>query len=373
MSIFVFYGKEFYIMAKKENNFQDMSSYSSKSGHKKAKAKKSKKHIVAKVLICFFSVILILVGGAALYVSNYVLAGLTSTVITTDKEVLGITSEAAEVAEENPEITNIALFGVDSRYNTFNGLSDAIMILTIDEAHNKIKLTSILRDSRVNIGTEDRVYMNKINAAYSYYGAEGGIRAINQNFGMNIEDYVTVNFNSLADIVDAFGGVEIDVTYSEMLAVNTNLSNVGKSGYLSNYGLVTLTGDQAVAYSRIRSIGSDTERAERQQEVLSSIIYKLPNIPAGDFPDLVNDLSYMCETSLDVTEILGYVPFAAGGFTLETMSMPDTDQDISLTSGTDSATGGWMWFYDLDAATDVIHDFIYEDAPSNTADVDSEA
>ena len=147
-----------------------------------------------------------------------------------DKEELGITKEAQAQTEQAAGITNIALFGVDARSydGTFSGRSDAIMVLTIDNEHGKIKLTSILRDVRVYIGEEcayDSGY-DKLNHAYAYGGPELAIKTINQNFGLNIEDYVTVNFAAMAEIVDAFGGVDIEVTDGEISELNANLTSL---------------------------------------------------------------------------------------------------------------------------------------------------
>ncbi len=356
-------------MAKNKKDFEELSSYSSKSEYKKVKnaPKRKKKHVIIKSLICFFSIVLILFGAAALYVSNYVLAGLSTTVITEDKEELGITSEAVEIAEENPGVTNIALFGLDSRYDSFSGRSDVVMILSIDEATNNIKLTSILRDTKVNISDTDEPDYDKITHAYVYHGAEGAVRTLNQNFNLNIEDYVTVNFYNMAEIVDAFGGVTVDVTSDEMYFINQSLLELGQGAYRQyNTGLIELNGVQAVAYARIRSVGSDTERALRQQEVMTSLLNKIPEIPAGEYPDLVNQVSYLCETSLDIGDILGFIPFATGGFGIETLSVPNYEGNESLSSGLEN--GSWMWFSDLEADSKVIHEFIYEDA----IDIDEE-
>ena len=130
-------------------------------------------------------------------------------------EELGISSEAAD---KPTEIVNIALFGLGSRTKTsFKGVSDSIMVLSIDKLHNKIKVISFARDSLVNI---DGYSPYKINSAYSKGGALLAIKTLNQNFGLNIRDYATVNFTGMADIIDAVGGVEIAMTNSERRDAN---------------------------------------------------------------------------------------------------------------------------------------------------------
>ena len=127
-------------------------------------------------------------------------------------------------------IKNIALFGLDQRsaYSEDSTRSDVIMVLTVDNKHKKLKITSILRDSYVSIEGENSNgvhvdYMDKINAAYAEGGYELAIRTLNRNFGLNIMDYVTIDFTDTAAIVDAFGGVEIALTADEKREINRNL------------------------------------------------------------------------------------------------------------------------------------------------------
>lgn len=162
---------------------------------------------VLRGIAVFFCLVFILCGSGLVYVSTNILAGLTTTSLAKDDGALGIDTE--NIVMDN-SIKNLALFGVDSRSNSFSGRSDVIMILSVDNRHGKLKLTSILRDSEVTIEGEGyRGYVNytdKNNAAYSLGGPELAIRTLNQNFGLDIRDYVTVNFAYMAAIVDAFGG-----------------------------------------------------------------------------------------------------------------------------------------------------------------------
>ena len=173
----------------------------------------------------FFCLIFILCGSGLVYVSTNLLSGLSTTTIAKDDDSLGIDTKNIVMDDS---IKNIALFGLDSRNGEFTGRSDVIMILSVDNKHGKLKLTSILRDSELTIEGEgnDGSYLNyvdKINAAYFYGGPELAIRTINQNFGLDIRDYVTINFANMASIVDAFGGVDIELTAEEVEAVNDNL------------------------------------------------------------------------------------------------------------------------------------------------------
>ena len=350
----------------RRDSFEDISSYSSKQAYRRNQ--KKKKRTGLKIFLGFLFTLFILVGGVLIYASTYLLGDLKTTTITKDKEELGITEETQTEAG----ITNIALFGVDSRADsgTFTGRSDAIMVLSVDTIHNKIKLTSIMRDVRVYMGEEcayDTGY-DKLNHAYMYGGPELAIRTINQNFGLDIEDYVTVNFASLAKIIDAFGGVDIEITDGEISEINKNLESLAAESpeslsgsaepYTGGAGLAHLDGNQAVAYSRIRYIGDDNERVERQQEVLSALLGKLSSISKLEYPGLISKLAPLCETSLSFDKILGFAPIVLNGFEIERLSIPSDEEGYESGYG---EGGGWMWFYDVDQAGAHIRRFIYED------------
>ena len=119
------------------------------------------------------------------------------------------------------KVINIALFGIDARnLHASRANSDSIMILSIDSAHKKIKMTSVMRDSLVPIEGRGA---RKINAAYAYGGPELAIKTINQSFNLNIRDYATVNFSGMADIIEAMGGIEVDLTEADRQDANVHL------------------------------------------------------------------------------------------------------------------------------------------------------
>ena len=359
-------------MAKRKqrrDEFQDISSYSSKQAYKKNQ--KKKKRTGLKVFLSFICVILVLVGGVMIYASTVLLGDLKTTTITKDKTELGISEETKSEAG----ITNIALFGVDARdYDggTFAGRSDAIMVMSIDNVHHKVKLTSIMRDVRVYMGDGspyDSGY-DKLNHAYMDGGPEQAIRTINQNFGLDIQDYVTVNFSAMAKIVDAFGGVNIDLTEEEVEQININMRDLAATspdsmaGDVSTYAPlsagegVLLNGDEAVAYGRIRAIDNDNGRVERQQEVLSALLSKASSISKLEYPSIIQQLAPLCETSLTFDKMIGLAQIALTGFDIERLSIPS---DVEGYASDYCEGGGWMWTYDTDVAAQHIHEFIYED------------
>ena len=162
--------------------------------------------------------------------------------------------------------TNIALFGVDSREEelTKNTRSDTIMIASINNANGDIKLCSVYRDTYLNLSNDT---YTKCNAAYAQGGPEQAISMLNMNLDMDIQDFVTIGFRGLTDVVDALGGVSIDVTDAEISHLNNYQSTMAtelKLNYtpVTSSGVQTLNGLQATAYCRIRyTAGDDFRRA----------------------------------------------------------------------------------------------------------------
>ncbi len=257
----------------------------------KTKEIKRRSGLVRKKAVVAICIILAIVLAAAAGVFIYIKAALGQMArveLPQTNPELGITSEAAARAE-NSQVTNIALFGVDSRNDDDVGRSDALMILSIDRKHGKIKLTSIARDTYVSV---DGYGQTKINHAYAYGGPELAIKTINENFSLDVKDFVTVNFSQLAEIIDYVGGVTINVTEEERVVANKYVDNLNKLGiptdYITETGDIRLTGGQAVAYARNRETGSDTARTSRQREILSAMFDEVKKLNITQYPGLVS-------------------------------------------------------------------------------------
>ena len=213
---------------------------------------------------------------------------------------------ASVTADEN--ITNIALFGLDTREGDKQSHSDCMMIVTVDNTRGKIKLISLMRDSLVDI---DGYGEDKLNAAYFRGGPSLAIRTINENFGTDIKDYVAVDFEQLVQIVDAIGGVDIDVQNdNELKELNRVIKDYGAergkefSG-VEKTGLQTLDGVQALCYGRIRKgdTGDDWARVERQSVVLNAIFTKLQSASATELIGSMRKLVPYVTTSLSPTDM----------------------------------------------------------------------
>ena len=330
------------------------------NGSKNSSHKKEKKKVpVALIVIGGLLVLLIIMAFLCL---QYLKGGLKTVKI--NKDNLGIVEiPAEEITVRNHEIVNIAVFGVDTRDESASigdqNRSDSIMILSVDKTDNSIKIISVLRDSKVPIDGYDP---QKINAAYKYGRAPLAIKTLNQNFKLNIEDYVAVDFGMMEQVVDFLGGVDITLNQAEADLVNQYSDQVmGYKGYDAVAGTNTLNGAQAVSFSRIREIDSDYERSGRQRTVLKALFAKLRTRPVTQYPKLIRDFMGCVETSFSYGEMLSLATSVNMiNAKVSTYSMPDGGE-AGLWSGIDE-TGSWVWIYDLDAAANRIHTIIYGSA-----------
>ena len=250
-----------------------------------------------KILIVSFLIPVIAVISIGAY-SLYQLNKIKIVKITQDNSKLGISTETTpgntNTKIETPVITNILLFGDDRRNTDENGRSDSIMVLSLNDRDKKLKLVSIMRDTYVSVEGYGKT---KLNHAFSYGGAELAIKTVNQNFLLDIKNYLKVDFSGLEKIVDAMGGVEIEIKAYELPAM--------KSVGVLKAGIFNLNGKQALEYSRIRYYGNnDFERTERQRTVIIKLLEKINLEGPSQFPSVLSNFLPYIETSLDKTEIL---------------------------------------------------------------------
>ena len=261
-----------------------------------------------KIVLCIFSAIILTI--AALYTYSYYTVNNIvnkSEKIDLKEDELGVVDEEElKQYDDYTEIINIALLGIDSTDST-SGRSDSIMVATLDPIHNKLKLTSFMRDSYVNISNYG---YDKLNHAYAYGGANLAINTLNTNFGLNITDFVAVDFASLPKIIDNLGGITIDITEEELNYINGYINNINSvsatnSPIITTPGAHHVDGAQALAYSRIRyTSGGDFKRTERQRTVLTALFNKALNVPATQYLDVISTLAQYATTNLNTNEIL---------------------------------------------------------------------
>lgn len=321
------------------------------------------KKLMLNLLIVFAFFISIYTGFSA-----YNLTSMTTN-ISKDYADLGINEATIAELEElklknnfnSDEIVNIALFGIDSRSknSTSNSRSDSIIIVSIDKKHNKIKLSSIMRDTYANIS--GRGY-DKINHAYAFGGPELAIKTINQNFGLDITDFVTVDFFGLEKIIDTLDGVTVTVKSNEIDELNKYIKEVaaieGETPTLiTSAGTQTLNGMQAVSYGRIRKVGNgDYERTDRQRAIIIAMIEKLKNVGLSGSIKLASQCSSFVTTSFSMAEgvkIATDILQDMSNFTIEQQRFPQNGEGKII-------NGIWYMVADLDTERKLLQNFIYE-------------
>lgn len=297
-----------------------------------------KKKILITTIILTFSLGLALIYGSQLFEK------VKNIDISKEDTELGIKEEVVET--EISDISNILLFGIDKASDLGKSRSDSIMIASLDKKHSKIKLTSIMRDTYVDIPGYG---MDKINHAFAFGGEELAIQTVNQNFDMNIRDFATVDFEGLEEIIDSLGGIEIDVKENEVKYVAGSIA-----------GSQTLDGKQALDYSRIRKTGNgDFERTQRQRLVLEEILKKVLDTGIASYPKILNKTLPFVETSLSKNEML-----KLGSFTMAS-DIKDIEQFRIPVDGKayDQIIDGIYYLVPntLEDNIGLLHEFIYEE------------
>lgn len=216
--------------------------------------------------------------------------------------------EAKQEALKNEKSINIALFGLDRRSKEEKSRADSIMVANINFETKTINLVSILRDTLVDIKGHGK---DKLNHSYAYGGPELSMETINSNFDLDINKYVSVDFFSLAKVIDIIGGVDINLKDYEANQINQNLNEINsieklpkETDYIQGSGLKNLNGRQAVAYCRIRKEGNgDYERTQRQRNVLKAILLKYEKLDSGKRFEVGMEMMSQVNTNIPINDI----------------------------------------------------------------------
>ena len=256
----------------------------------------------------------------------------------------------------DPEWVNILLAGSDSRTGQGYSRTDAMIILSVNAAKGQVKMTSVMRDIWTPMHGRDP---QKINACTVFGGPTLAMRTLNEDFQMNIEDYILIDMQAIVDVIDLIGGVELDITELEYYALK-DARNADDSDLITppeSYGTVTLTGEQALAYARLRAIDNDYERTARQRRVLLAIARKVEEMSMVDLTKLITVCLGYVETDLSLTDV---ITLARAGLAVD----PDDIEEMRLpvegtyTSGT-LENGLWVMQPDFEANAQALHEFIY--------------
>lgn len=282
------------------------------------------------VLLILLVLILLLAGIGAYLVTHYV--GLLGDLREEEKGSEVSTSEEAVVAETNiaDDVFTILLIGVDSRQETYTGRSDSQMLISVNQKSKKLVICSILRDCYVAIPGHGN---NRINAAYAISGTDLLCQTIKNNFGIPVDRVAVVNFKVVADFIDAVGGVDLNVSEDEIKQINNNLGEQNRifgnsSGTdtisTKKAGDIHLNGNQALAYARIRKVGTDFERTKRQRVVMEDALDKLAGLSFTQQSNLLKQFLPRVHTDLKTSEVLdlGSLVLRMKSYSVSSFSIP---------------------------------------------------
>ena len=268
---------------------------------------KKKMGVFGKIIIVLVIILAILMGTIFFFVKGK-FDKLQN--VNISEEDLGITET---VAENLTGYRNIAIFGVDSGADNYGvgNRSDCIIIASINNNTGEIKLISVYRDTYVNIEGHG---LDKITHAYSYGEAPLAINTLNKNLDLNIKEFVTVNFDSVAEAVDQLGGVKLTITEDEIKYINGYIDVTAKvtkkeANHITEPGTYIVDGVQAVAYSRIRyTAGGDYKRTERMRTVIEAMFTKLKTRSLAQINSFADKILPHVYTNISAGDPLSMVP-----------------------------------------------------------------
>lgn len=297
---------------------------------KKSKSKKSKKQVGLIVLCSVLALVLVLLILCTAYMEsvlglinrnpdNSKMSSeeyqdfLNSQTETIDPNFTGDVLDPDEIdwnhnggiLESSDEVINILLIGQDRREGQGRQRSDAMILCTINKKSNSLTMTSFMRDMYVPIpGYRD----DRINVCYVLGGMDLLDSCLEKNFGVQVDGNIEVDFSSFMDIIDLLGGVDVELSQSEAEYLNRRGNwDVSVDHWNLHPGMNTLTGSQALAYSRIRYIGNgDFQRTERQRTVLTALVEKAKNMSLSQANALLKKILPKITTDMSNQEIMGY-------------------------------------------------------------------
>lgn len=335
----------------KKTKQQPSSKKNTSKPKKVVKVKRKKRGLLSKLLISLLGILLVI------FIIYSVLVMMVIGKVNVEES--GERISPSHSLFDGSHVRNILLIGNDSR-GSDSGRSDSMILLSLNSSTNKINMLSLMRDTYVQVPGYGGC---KLNAAYAYGGAELLMDTIEENFYIEVDDYISVNFMSFAGIVDAVGGVEIEVNADEADAINALLDSKegvslfgtpDASDYLDGAGTYELSGKQALCYARLRKVGNaDFERTERQRKVLTEIFQNINpasvfSLVGEAFPDVSTNMSKFEMYLLSLR-----LPFLFG-YDIQQLRIPAEDTYYSS-----EIDGQSVLEIDIDANLDIIENDVY--------------
>ena len=264
------------------------------------------------------------------------------------------------VIESDEHTTNYLLIGCDDRGDSNTGNSDSMMIVTVNRSTKKIHITSLMRGCFVIYPEGFKYEDGMLNWAYAWGGPEKLIETVEMNFKVDIDHFVAVSFEPFVEIVDAIGGIEVEMTPNEAWYVDTNVPG----SYLNYYvGTYHLNGYQALAFSRCRGaerFDNDFMRTSRQRDVIEAIIRQVGTLSVPQLTELADILLPAISTDMTNTDILSEVVNIAeyAEYEMDQLLIPFENQEYTNYVGKMYKYGAEMYAIDWSTNLPVLEEFI---------------
>lgn len=348
---------------RQNREYEERARRSRSSGGKRKRKKKRKTRRMRRVLFLFMEILILCI----LLGIGYVMAKYEKIQKNSFGEKDIAVNEGVDINRDG--YTTVALFGGDSREGVLEEgtHADTIMVASINGKTKEIRMVSLYRDTLTRQADGE---MKKANYAYFKGGPKAAINMLNQNYDLNIQNYVTVDFKALTDTIDLLGGIEADVSEEEMYAMNEYIGETamvaGKdANLLTASGVQTLDGVQATTYARIRkNVGGDYKRTERQRFILQQVAEKAKNTDIVTLNRIINKVFPQISTNFSLKDIItlaaDMIQFQLG----ETSGFP-----FELTDGNVESVGSSVIPLGLVENVQELHQFLYSEEayePSGT-------
>ena len=377
-------------MAKYDRNENNRSSFVDISSNKQIQNVYIKKGRAKRIICLVLSIFLILGGSGLLYYFS-LLNSLNYKELSDDRNTNATAESFPELAGNNSQLSlsdgdllqdskvlNVMLFGEDNTNGDKNGLSDTMIMMTIDNRHKKLKLTSFQRDTYVYI---PEYGYNRMNASYTLGGAGLTIKTIESNFGIKVDRYAVVDFNSFIKIIDTLGGIGLELTQDEIDYINYQLYKNKQSDTPTDItdspGIVHLTGKQALWHARNRGLdireeaigidGNDWDRTSRQRKLIQKLFTDMKSADLTKIVSIVSSVGPLVTTNLKKDEItalvshsLTYLKYDVEQYNIPSEGMWYYD-DKTIINSKETST---IKFLDLNAQRIEFAEFIYEELVS---------
>lgn len=308
-----------------------------------------------KVVLSLVMVLVILIGtvlGFYKHIKNKIYVKKEPSISNNDSEF-----------KEVEGITNVLLIGVDARDLDEPCRSDSMIIATLDNNNKKVKLTSLFRDTLVDIPGHGEA---KLNSAYMLGGPELLMKTVKETYNVSIDKYIIINFWGFETIVDYIGGIEVDVKDYQLEELNKYIgeSTGGNDCPVEKTGIQTLNGKQALSYARIRyNVGDEYERTDRQREVIFKVIEKLQNTKPSKYLGVMNTMLEYIKTNIDPLEALNmaYTIYKFPSLDVEQLQIPL----VALSETRNYKELGSVFLMDRLQNASILYNFIYENKYPN--------